>query len=79
MLDPASIFRFKKGYFGLAPSNTHIGDLVCVLKGRSVPFVLRQKGGPYYKFLGDSYVHGIMNGECVQQAKPEDVKEFWIR
>lgn len=69
----------RKGYLGLAPSSTQIGDFVCVLKGGNAPVILHPKDGSFYRYLGDSYVHGIMNGECVREAKPEDVQEFWVR
>ena len=76
----------KKGYFGLAPKKTREGDLVVVLAGGDVPYIIRpvsraeqartifgssvQSGTArrlfsrrFYQILGDSYVHGIMDGE----------------
>ena len=54
----------KKGYMGWAPPAAAVGDRICVLFGGQVPYVVRrQKEG--YKFLGESYIHGMMNGEVL--------------
>ncbi|PWY68221.1 HET-domain-containing protein [Aspergillus eucalypticola CBS 122712] len=55
----------SKGYIGLVPPKTQEGDLVCVLFGCSVPVILRKQGS-HYIFIGESYVHGIMDGEAIQ-------------
>jgi hypothetical protein len=44
---------------GLAPAGARKGDSVCVLLGGNIPFILR-RNGPYYRMIGQSYVHGIM-------------------
>ncbi|KAH8651614.1 heterokaryon incompatibility protein-domain-containing protein [Tricladium varicosporioides] len=53
---------------GLAPVETEIGDLVCVIFGCQVPIVLR-KVGERYKILGESYLHGFMDGEIESKMK----------
>ncbi|MCJ1276033.1 hypothetical protein MMC21_003838 [Puttea exsequens] len=68
-----------KGYFGLASAKTQTGDLICVIRCGNVPFVLRKSGTTCYKFIGESYVHGLMSSECFQTAHEGDVKEIWIR
>ncbi|RAH52211.1 HET-domain-containing protein [Aspergillus piperis CBS 112811] len=55
----------SKGYIGLVPPKTQEGDLVCVLFGCSVPVILRKQGS-HYILIGESYVHGIMDGEAIQ-------------
>lgn len=60
-----SFFVTEKGYMGLGPFNTEEGDLVYVLAGGQVPFILRPEissGG--FWLVGESYVHGIMDGEA---------------
>jgi hypothetical protein len=59
-------FRTEKGYLGMGPPATEKGDLVCVLPGCNVPFVLRKiEAG--YRIMGECYTHGIMDGEAVVQ------------
>ena len=50
---------------GLGPRLTEPGDLVCVLLGSQVPFVLRQVYGCYV-LVGECYCHEIMDGEAVR-------------
>ncbi|GKZ38225.1 hypothetical protein AbraIFM66950_010254 [Aspergillus brasiliensis] len=58
----------SKDYIGLVPSRTQEGDLICVLFGCSVPVILR-KQDDHYIFIGECYVHGIMDGEAIEQMK----------
>ncbi|KAH0544776.1 hypothetical protein FGG08_001143 [Glutinoglossum americanum] len=89
-------FTTEKGYFGFAPQKCEEGDLVVVLAGGSVPYIIRplsrasqlrkafgflMQGADFprairaaiklcsrrcYAILGDSYVHGIMDGEVFE-------------
>lgn len=54
------------GYFGLAPPNARKGDRVAVLCGTETPFLL-QKTDSAFQVVGESYVHGLMNGEAVDE------------
>lgn len=65
----------NKGYIGLAPMASKRRDIICVLFGCSTPVVLRplEEGG--YRFMGECYVHGIMEGEAMTMlGKGECVK-----
>lgn len=53
-----------KKYVGLVPFNAQLGDSICVLPGASTPFVLRREGDTF-RFVGDCYIHGLMDGEVV--------------
>lgn len=53
-----------RGYAGLASADVEEGDIICILFGGKVPYALRRKDG-YYRFLGECYVHGIMDGEAM--------------
>ena len=69
------------GCFGLAPEKVRKGDWVCVLHGGHVPFILRP-GRPEDNactFVGEAYIHGIMYGEYLPTAKPEDSRDFWMK
>ncbi|KAL7627088.1 hypothetical protein AAE478_003864 [Parahypoxylon ruwenzoriense] len=58
------LFTTKGGYVGIGPNSTRSGDCVVLFCGGSTAYVLRKDSkGPTYKFLGESYVHGFMNGE----------------
>ncbi|KAK0643853.1 heterokaryon incompatibility protein-domain-containing protein [Cercophora newfieldiana] len=54
-----------RGFMGLGPMATESGDVVCVLFGGQVPFLLRplQQGGFY--LVGEAYIEGLMQGEIL--------------
>ena len=60
-----ALFSTEKGYIGLGPPHCRPGDIVCILFGGEVPFVLRPVEGRY-QLVGDAYVHGIMEGEALR-------------
>jgi hypothetical protein len=62
------LFVTDNGYVGLAPMRTRENDIVCVLYGCSVPVVLREEGDEYV-FIGECFVHGLMDGEAVAMQK----------
>jgi hypothetical protein len=75
-----SFFVTERGYIGLGSRNTVASqDHVCVLRGGMVPFILRKRTDGYWGFVGEAYVHGIMDGEFVRGAKKEDLRVFRIR
>jgi hypothetical protein len=61
---------------GIGPMSMVEGDVVVVLFGSTVPFVLRSQlhlGREHrYMFIGECYVHGIMKGEVVQKWRGTD-------
>lgn len=79
-LDDRRFFWSQRGYMGLAPPSAQVGDKVCVLVGCGIPFILREKTS-YYQFVGESYVHGIMNGEIMEHVEEGKLalQEFEIR
>ena len=96
-------FTTKMGYFGFAPRKCQTGDMVVVLAGGNVPYIIRplsriqqlrrifgyfRRGTGFlnilravfklcsttcYTILGDSYCHGIMDGEVFDD--PERQKQ----
>ncbi|KAH7399670.1 hypothetical protein BKA66DRAFT_437202 [Pyrenochaeta sp. MPI-SDFR-AT-0127] len=62
-------FVTGRGYVGIAPDRTHIGDQICIIQGASVPFVVRpvkhQGFVSVHSLIGETYVHGIMYGEAL--------------
>jgi hypothetical protein len=69
-------FLSKQGYVGLAPSHSKPGDVICILYGSVVPFVLRKKGSGY-ELIGEAYVHGIMDGEFVEKEHGTEIFEVY--
>lgn len=60
------------GLIGSFPSTVRAGDVVVVLFGGWVPFVLRPVGEDVFELVGACYVHGIMDGEWVKAAAVAD-------
>ena len=60
----------KGRYMGVTTYDTEKGDLLVLLEGFTMPFVLRPNGDNFV-IIGDCYIHGIMDGElaCVPEAK----------
>lgn len=76
-----AFFITKGGLMGLGPKNIRTGDEVAVLSGSRVPFTLRNQRIAFqqfdmgvgafrliwqYRVMGECYVHGVMNGEAVE-------------
>jgi hypothetical protein len=72
------LFTTKSGFLGIGPyghdrwspsssdyTNTRPGDLVVILFGSEVPFVLRPVGR-FFEYVGECYVGGIMDGEFME-------------
>lgn len=64
-------FVTERGYLGLGPQNTKRGDLVAVIFGLQVPFVLRHRGDGKWRIVGETYVHGVMDGEMATTDQRE--------
>lgn len=72
-----TFFVSHQGYIGIGPEDTQVGDIVYVLFGGSVPFLLRdspdapERRGSH-TFVGHTYVHGIMDGEVLEKDIPDE-------
>jgi hypothetical protein len=66
------IFLTKEGWVGQTRSDVERRDHVCIVMGSDVPMILMglEKGG--YEFIGEAFVHGIMQGEALK-----DGVELW--
>jgi len=67
------LMRTSKDYLGLAPADTKEGDIIAILKGRRVPFVMRSRGGPW-ELIGGCYLHGVMHGEAFDEDSCSEVR-----
>lgn len=76
------LFSTRRGYVGLGRESITENDLVCILPGCSVPMILRRENW-YYKLVGDSYVHGMMFGEVLDNMANEErlvkLQSFWLK
>jgi hypothetical protein len=56
--------------FGLAPANTRVGDIICILYGCSVPVILRRRdktpNDDCFEVIGESFIYGLMDGEAFE-------------
>jgi len=61
-------FWTSKKDYGVGPKCMRKDDIVVVLYGGNVPYVLRPKGDKFL-MLGEAYVDSIMNGELVREVE----------
>lgn len=61
-----SFFTTSSGRMGIGPSDTRENDVIAVIPGGGVPYVLRHRNEGGWLFVGESYVAGLMNGEAIQ-------------
>lgn len=67
-------FITSNSHLGVGPRWTQKGDLVCVLFGGGVPYVLSPKG-KNYTFIGQSYVHGLMEGQAIDAWRKGELED----
>ena len=77
VLQATSIRNRDEQIFGLASQKTEVDDLVCILFGCTVPVILRERydqvHGLYHEFIGESYIHGKMDGEAFSGLSQADL------
>jgi hypothetical protein len=54
----------RRGRLACVPEGAETGDLICILYGGEVPYVLRPQHNGYNVVVGECYVDGIMYGEA---------------
>jgi hypothetical protein len=57
--------RTTNGDLGSMPGGTKVGDKICVFYGGTVPYTIRPCGNGEYRFLGECYFDGFMDGEAM--------------
>jgi hypothetical protein len=72
------LFATKNGYLGLAAAGTEIGDSICIVGGSQTPMVLRAVDDEWL-FVGQAYIHGIMDGEAVVMNEGKPMRPFSMR
>lgn len=71
----------KDHRMGLLPAATFIGDKICVFFGGQVLYVLRHSMGLTREFIGQCYVHGLLDGGAIDgyediEAQAAEAAEF---
>ncbi|KAF2736267.1 hypothetical protein EJ04DRAFT_490318 [Polyplosphaeria fusca] len=61
-------FVTEKGHLGLSSWHAKPGDIVALIHGAQVPFILRHHRNGKYRIVSEAYVDGIMDGEAAQNA-----------
>lgn len=62
------MFRTFEGCLGLGPESVQVGDTLWIISGVMTPFIFRKvfmDNKEPCRVVGESYLHGIMNGEQV--------------
>jgi hypothetical protein len=60
------LFETSRGFMGLGPPAAQVGDQVCLLLGGQVLYVLRDREDGHKEFIGECYVHGMMDGQACE-------------
>ncbi|CZR65431.1 uncharacterized protein PAC_15331 [Phialocephala subalpina] len=66
--------RAANGWLCLLPEETKVGDLVFIASGGRVPLIIRPGKNGHNTFVGEAYVHGIMDGEAFDEGNCVDVE-----
>jgi hypothetical protein len=61
-----AFFVTKMGYMGTSLEAIQVGDTIVVFAGMNLPVVVR-KEGDFYRLIGPTYAHGIMDGEAWEE------------
>ncbi|KAK2768178.1 hypothetical protein FQN54_000030 [Arachnomyces sp. PD_36] len=74
------LYITNEKYIGLGPISLKAGDSVWIIPGAGGPFVLRPCGGDgeggRFLLIGETYVHGVMNGEAAEGMGRGDLEEI---
>ncbi|CAM1510213.1 Fc.00g005480.m01.CDS01 [Cosmosporella sp. VM-42] len=80
MLFRRSAYSTVYGWIGLGPDRMKAGDVIVILSGGDVPFVLRpwkddKTDKIYHSLIGECYVEGVMYGEVIEARRKDDKME----
>jgi len=70
----------ERGYLGFGQEGSQAGDVICILAGGETPFMLRQSPAHEgrLQFLSECYVHGVMDGEVLNNQGSSQLEKFLI-
>ncbi|ETN39875.1 uncharacterized protein HMPREF1541_06101 [Cyphellophora europaea CBS 101466] len=69
------------GFYALCPPAAQVGDKLCLLFGGKTLYCLRPTGDAEgsYRFVGECYVHGVMDGEALNMMEAGDLTQQTLR
>jgi hypothetical protein len=68
----------KQVYIGLMQNFAQLGDVVFIMSGVSVPFIVCEDDDEKFQLVGEAYIHGIMEGEAFQDGPGDGRMETTI-
>lgn len=77
-VDAQKILHNQDGRMGMAHFDIEEDDLICVLFGGQVPFVLRKSSPERYTFISECYIYGIMDGEAMKEYQQGQYTRQWF-
>ena len=81
IIEDKDMFLTSQGYLGLGQEGFRSGDIVCILLGGEVPYLLRQTVSSHtgiFNLLSECYIHGIMDGEAMKDQASDNLETFII-
>lgn len=79
IIEDKDMFVTTKGYLGLGHEGFQVGDVVTIFSGGEVPYLLREiapEKKSAFRFLSECYVHGVMNGEVMNNPKRNPLEQI---
>ena len=66
----------NSGFIGLASGESVTGDSIYIFMGCSLPLVVRKINSSYHLMVGESYFHGVTDGELVDDKNLESLESI---
>jgi hypothetical protein len=64
----------QRGYIGQVHRVAKVGDIIAIIQGCEIPYLLRPSNGHQYSLISDCYIHGIMYGEAWDETVVQDIE-----
>lgn len=69
------LFNTEAGYIGLGPKSMKDDDVLAVLNGGKVPYILRPLSDGQFAFMGECFVYEVMDGRRLEAGGKGAAKE----
>jgi len=71
--------RSELGYIAHVPGKARPKDVIALLEGNTMPFILRPRRDLIWKLVGEAYMHGIMRGKVWNEEGCEEIRLVWVK